>query len=258
MKIHVMTLAAVAALAAAPRVEAAQGIQLTQKISNGTSTQTLQIQLDNSHMRTELVNPASGTKQIVIFDGAKQVLYIVNSERKIYTEMTRADVDRMAAQLQSMRGMMANLPPAQRAQMEARMGGAGAPVKPEYKRAGTDHVGRWTCDKYEGYVNGTKTTELCTVPPTALGFAMADLDVTRQMADFYSKMAPQGADQVSSIGRLEDQGFSGFPVKRVITAGQSQITMEIVDASRTNLPDDVFTLPAGFTKQTMPTMGGGR
>jgi hypothetical protein len=256
VKFHVIMLAAAAVMAAAPRVDAAQGIQLTQKLTNGTNTQTLQIELDNSHMRTELVNPATGTKQIVIFDGAKQVLYIINSERKTYTEMTRADVDRMATQLQSMRGMMANMPPAQRAQMEARMGGAGAPVKPEYKRAGTDHVGRWTCDKYEGYVKGTKTTELCTVPPTSLGFAMADLDVTRQMADFYSKMAPQGADQVSSVGRLEDQGFSGFPVKRVITTGQSQITMEVVDASRTNLPDDAFTIPAGFTKQTMPMMGG--
>jgi hypothetical protein len=137
-------LAAAAVMAAAPRVDAAQGIQLTQKLTNGTNTQTLQIELDNSHMRTELVNPATGAKQIVIFDGAKQVLYIINSERKTYTEMTRADVDRMATQLQSMRGMMANMPPAQRAQMEARMGGAGAPLKPEYKRAGTDHVGRWT------------------------------------------------------------------------------------------------------------------
>jgi hypothetical protein len=249
-------LAAAAVMAAAPRVDAAQGIHLTQKLTNGTSTQTLQIELDNSHMRTELVNPVTGAKQIVIFDGEKQVLYIINSERKTYTEMTRTDVDRLATQLQSMRGMMANMPPAQRAQMEARMGGTGAPIKPEYKRTGTDHVGRWTCDKYEGYVNGAKTTELCTVPPTALGFAMADLDVTRQMADFYSKMAPQGADQVSSVGRLEDQGFSGFPVRRVITTGQSQITMEVTDAGRTNLPDDAFAIPAGFTKQTMPTMGG--
>ena len=106
------------------------------------------------------------------------------------------------------------------------------------------------------FVLSNPTALVADVGGTNVRFAMADLDVTRQMADFYSKMAPQGADQVSSVGRLEDQGFSGFPVKRVITTGQSQITMEVVDASRTNLPDDAFTIPAGFTKQTMPMMGG--
>jgi hypothetical protein len=252
-----MTMTAIAVLAAA-RADAAQGIQLTQKVTNGTNTQTIQIQLDDSHLKTETVNPASGAKQIVIFDGKAQVLYIINSERKTYTEMTRDDVDRMAAQLQSMRGMMANLPASQRAQMEARMGGAGQPVKPEYKRAGTDRVGRWTCDKYEGYVNGAKTTEVCTVSPTAFGFAQADLDITRQMADFYSKMAPTAADQLASVGDASAQGFSGLPVRRVVTAGQNQITLEIVDAARVTLPDDTFTIPAGLTKQAMPMMGGGR
>ena len=188
-------------------------------------------------MRAE-IGDAGGRRQVVLFDGARQVMDIVDVERKTYIEMTKADVERMATQMQGamamMQQQMATLPPAQRAQMEAMMRGRGMPgaapvAKTEYKRNGTDHVGRWTCDKYDGYQNGEKTSELCTVAPTALGFGLTDLDVSRQLAEFYSKLVPQQADQIISVGRIEDQGFAGFPVRRVFKIGAEPATMEVTD-----------------------------
>ncbi|MEO8481058.1 MAG: DUF4412 domain-containing protein [Acidobacteriota bacterium] len=129
----------------AGRADAADGIQLVQKMTTGTTSQTLQVQMDNTHMRTE----------------------------------------------------------------------------------------------------------------TALGFGMTDLDVTRQLADFYSKMVPQSADQIFSVGRMEDQGFSGFPVRHVFKIGPTQTTMEVTEAGRANIPASQFAVPAGFTKTEMPVIGMG-
>lgn len=270
---RLVPIAAAATLICSPavRAEAADGIQLVQTVTNGTTVQTFQIQMDNSHMRAE-IGDAAGKKQVILFDGTRQAVDIVDMDRKSYVEMTKADIDRMATQLQGamamMQQQMASLPPAQRAQMEAMMRGRGMPgatpvAKTEYKRSGTDRVGHWTCDKYDGYQNGEKTSEICTVPPTTLGFGMNDLDVSRQMAEFYSKLVPQQADQIVSVGRMEDQGFSGFPVRRVFKIGPNQATMEVTEARRANIPASQFAVPAGFTKNAMPsidTMGarGGR
>ena len=113
----------------------------------GTTTRTSQVQLERDRMRAEM-GSAGGETQIVIFDGAQQVLRVISPARKVYTEMTKADIDRMGAQLCSaMEGMkekIAQMPPEQRAKMEeamARMQGTGpaavAPAKPEYRRIGT-------------------------------------------------------------------------------------------------------------------------
>lgn len=260
----IATCAAGITLGASAPARAASGIDIVEQISDGTTPRTIHVQLDNTHMRTEITGP-NGASQVVIFDGANQVLYIVDLGRKTYTAMTRADVDRLGAQTQSamsaMQAQMANLPPAQRAQMEAMMKGRGMPgltppVKPEYKRNGTDKAGPWTCDKYDGYQNGEKTSEICTVSPSTLGFGLSDLDVTRQMAEFYSKLVPQAAGQISSVGKLEEQGFSGFPVKSSQTVVGRQITMQVTEAHRVTLPDSTFALPPGLTKQELPIGGG--
>ena len=125
-------IAAAAALVcgfAGPAV-AADGIQIVQKVTNGTTVQTFQIQMDNTHMRAEIAD-AAGRKQVILFDGTRQAVDIVDVERKSYVEMTKADIERVAAQMQgamaTMQQQMANLPPAQRAQMEAMMRGRGMP-----------------------------------------------------------------------------------------------------------------------------------
>ena len=51
--------------------------------------------------------------------------------------------------------------------MRGRGMGMAAPAK--RSRTGTDKVGKWTCDKYEGTANGQKVADLCTVDPTVLG-----------------------------------------------------------------------------------------
>jgi hypothetical protein len=246
-------------------LQAADGVLIVEKSTTGSSTTTNQIQIEKTRMRAETTGQ-NGEKQVILFDGTKQVLSIVNLDKKTYSEITKEDVDRLSGQMNDamamMQAQMANLPPAQRAQMEAMMkgrtGGPAQAPKTEYRKAGTDSVGKWTCDKYEGYQNNQKTVELCTVDPKTLGFGLADFEVSQQLAAFFGKLVPGGSQAMFQIGKLEDQGFSGVPVRRQ-TLGARPTTSELQDVTHQSFPDAIFAVPPGFEKEASPFGGrGGR
>jgi len=273
------TTLAAAALLFAGSAWAADGVLIVQKLTlNGHPPETHQIQLEQKRMRTQSTGP-DGKSVGMMFDSARQVMTIVTDANKTYMELTKADLDALSSQMSGamtqMQEAMKNLPPEQRARMEAmmkgRMGGAGAPGAPaaappkvEYKKVGTGTVGKWTCDKYEGYTNGQKTHEICTVDPKALGFTPADFQVTRDMMEFFKqfqKLQSGGGQQQSqmfALGTPEDQGFSGVPVRSVTTtATGSTVSFEITDVSRQSFPDSTFQVPAGYQKLDM-SAGRGR
>ena len=98
-------------------LQAAEGFLMVEKTVTGTATRTTQVQLERDRLRAEMSGP-TGETQIVVFDGPQQVLRIINVDRKLYTEMTKADADRMGAQANTVRAAMkekiAQLPPEQR------------------------------------------------------------------------------------------------------------------------------------------------
>lgn len=242
--------------------QAANGVLIVQRTTSGGTQTTNQVQIEPNRMRVETADP-SGTKLTVVFDGAKQVMYLIKLDQKSYNEISKADVDRIAGQMQDMmakmQAQMAGMPPEARAQIEAMMKGRGmgamaTPVQIEYRKTGTDRVGKWTCDKYEGYQNGQKASEICTVHPGALGLSESDFAVTRQFMDFFKKLIPQGAEQAFGLGQMEEQGFSGVPVKTTFSIGARTTTSEVTDVSRQTFPDSMFAVPAGFQKEDF--MGG--
>jgi hypothetical protein len=254
-----VAVAAAIAIASAPAA-AADGVLIAQKITNGDKTVTHQTQLEKTRMRSEM--DTNGRKVIVIFDGAAGVLRSIDEQAKTYTEITKADVERMSAQMSGamaqMQQQLQNLPPEQRARVEAMMqGGRGmigamAGPPPEYKKVGADTVGKWRCDKYEGTKNGEKASEICTVEPAALGFAAADFEVAKQLGDFFSKMMPPGMDALFRFGAAGPNGFSGIPVRSVsYRNGAPQTTAEITDITRQNFPESLFIVPPGFQKREM-------
>jgi hypothetical protein len=242
----------------AARLFAADGLLIVQKHTSGGTTKTNQIQIEQTRMRAE-TGGANGRSQIVIFDATAQVIRLIDPERKTYTELTKADIDRLGGAMAQLQEQMKNLPPEQRERMDAMMRGRGsmagaALAKTEYRKGGTDKVGKWTCDKYDGYRNDQKVSELCTVNPATLGVTTADFEIARQAAKFFQQLAPQNVDQMFSFGGAE-QGFSGIPVRSVTSVGQNQIATEVTDVARKTFSDDSYAIPAGFQKQAIP---GGR
>lgn len=240
---------------------AADGILVTEKTTTASKTETHQIQVERTRIRVEATNP-SGDPIVLIFDGAKQVLWMLDLNKKTYTELTKAEADAMGSQLSGamaqMQQAMQGMSPAERAQMEAMMRGrgmpamGGAPAPTEYRRAGADTVGSRACAKYDGYQGGQKTSELCTVEPAAMGFVAADFEVSTQMADFFSKLVPQATDSVFKLGAGGTGKFSGVPMRRVSAIGGRQTTSEVTGAVRQTFPESTFALPADFQKTKLP------
>ena len=251
-------LVAVICFAAWP-AQAADGVLIVSKTTSGGNTVITQTQMERDRVRVEIPG-RNGEKQAVIFDGARQVLWMVNYDRKTYSEMTKADIDALSGQMASVSSQMEealkNLPPAQRAQMEAMMKGRGAgggpSAKPEYRKTGTDKVGRWACDKYEGYRDGQKVSEVCAVDPAAIGVALTDFQAMNQLGSFFQKLMPQAGDRVFSIG----EGYSGVPVRRISFGGGSQTTTELTDVTRQAFAPSTFEVPPGYQKEAM--IGRGR
>jgi hypothetical protein len=246
---------------------AADGVLLAQKVTMGAGPATThQIQIEPRRMRVEMSGGMRGGAQTIVFDGTRGVMMMIDDARKTYSEITKADIDRMS---QMMSDALKSVPPEQRAQIEAMMRGRGgragamggaAAAKPEYRKAGTGTVGKWTCERYEAFTGGQKTGEICTVDPSARGFTAADFAITKDLAAFFEKLMPGNASQMFRIGTPEDQGFSGVPVRSTTTVAGQTITSEITDAKRQSFPDSLFQPPAGYQKQPSPfgAMGRGR
>ncbi len=250
---------------AATPLFASEGILIVQQRTTAGATQTSRIQIEKARMRAEVPGPA-GISQIVIFDSAAQVMRMIDAPNKSYTELTKAEVDRTADQMSGAMAMMQermkSMPPEQRAQMEAVMrgrGGAGAAAAPkiEYRKSGTDHVGKWTCQKYDGYQGEQKVSEICTVEPGVLGVSLADFEITKQMASFFQRFSPAASNQVLTIGS-PDLGFSGVPVRSHLSLGARKTTIEITEVTRKAFADDSYAVPAGFQKRPSPFAGRGR
>jgi hypothetical protein len=238
----------------------AQGILFVEQETRNGKTTTNQVQLDKTHMRAE--SHSSGDDVAFVYDAGAQVVRSINLDKKTYMEIDRSQIQQM--QQQAQRGLsqideqLKNLSPQQRAIVEQAMRGRGGvigataapPAKTEYRQAGMDKVGQWTCTKYEGFRGQDKVAEVCTVDPKEFGVTPADFDVARQLADFLKSMSPQMSDQTIVYGTAADQGYSGVPVRRTTyTGGKVASVSEIKEVRHENFPASTFEVPAGFRKE---------
>src|SRR5262245_19635816 len=75
----------IASCLAARTALAADGILIVEKTTNGAATHTSQIQIEKNRMRAEVVDQ-NGAKQLVVFDGAAQIMRLVDLDKKTYVE----------------------------------------------------------------------------------------------------------------------------------------------------------------------------
>jgi hypothetical protein len=246
---------------------ASGGLVITLKTTSGTDVVTTQMQFDATHMRAELASPGA-SKNVLVFDGTRQVMDVIDVDKKTYTEITKADVDALAAQMNAMMAQvqqrMGAMTPEQRKQVEGLMKGKGAPgaaaaVKPTYKKTGSSTVGKWKCDTYDGYTAERKTSEVCVADPKTLGLSARDFAISAQMADFFAKVNPQRATQMFTIGSAAERGYDGVPLRTVVLRPSGgSTTIEVADISHQDIPASAFALPSGLQKVNSPFAGRGR
>ena len=124
-----VTATCLATLLVGHAASAAQGVVIVEKTTVNGATETHQIQMTPQRMRADVAGPNGPTT--VVFDATKQVLYLINTDRMTYSELTKAEAEQMGAQLSGamtqMQEALKGMPPGQRAQVEAMMKGRGMP-----------------------------------------------------------------------------------------------------------------------------------
>jgi hypothetical protein len=181
---------------------------------------------------------------------------MINMEKKSYTEITKAEMQKMAQQMSAAMEKLKDMPPAQRAMMEKMMSGRGMPgagpaaAPIAYKASGSDKAGQWACSKYDGTRGADKVVELCTVEPKALGLTAADFEVAKQLAEFMKGIMPQVADQIATMGTPGEQGFSGYPIRQShFSNGKVTSVNELKEIKREAIPASAWQAPAGFKRE---------
>jgi hypothetical protein len=234
----------------------AQVTFIQKETRNGESI-TSQIQMDKDHIRADARN--GNDEAAFVFDVVSQTARMINLTQKSYMEVGKAEIDQISSMMAQVQEQLKNMPPDQRALVEQMMQGRGMPGLPaaqpkvNYRQAGSDKVGQWTCTKYEGFASEQKTSEVCTVDPKEFGLAASDFEAARQLAEMLKTFVPDLASAAFVNGTPNDQGYSGVPVRRTtFRNGAVDTVSEITEIRRGAIPASAFEVPAGFRKETMP------
>ncbi len=240
------------------------------------------VYIEGAKVRVE--SAAAMGKTVIIFDGDKQVMWIVQPDNS-YMEMTADSIARMAqmaggggmsgaqnaqmeAAMQRQQAALANLPPEQRAMaeqaMKGRMGamGGGAssgPVSYTYEaRGGSGKYGQFTCTKYDQMGNGKKSAEMCLAPTSELRLSANDMRAFQAMSKFMEPMRRMNprASQMATF----NETMPGFPVHSLMFDASDKPTYEdtLLSVEQKSVEGAMFTLPAGATKRDMMGGRGGR
>ena len=238
------------------------GVVLTVTETNlgDNKTRPMTVYLDTDRMK--VVND----KDIMIFRGDLKRMWAIEGDERKYTEMSPETVQQMSAQVSGamaqMQAQLAQLPPEQRAQIEAMMaqrGGAlAAPAQRQvtYTRAGGGKtVGAWRCEQYAKMVNGQKEEELCMAPIGSVGINADDLKVLESISTMMgpiTQQAPNRGDYLSLDAVNKAIGFQGIPLETVYYSdGKPERRNTVSKIDRTSIPASTFEIPPGFTKKEM-------
>ncbi len=203
-----------------------QGLTITMKETGPTGQTTPMLQTDATHARLDVPSLASQ----LLYESATKTLRLLVPLFRTYKEYTPATA-----------------PPRGGAAGD-RGQPAAAPIT--YRRAGSGKVRDWACTTYDGYRGTEKVVELCVADGAAIGVMAADFAIVQQAIDLAKPFAaPEVIERIPTYGNVANQGFAGFPIRRVtFRSGQTESTTEVTEIRRGAIPADNFSVPAGFTK----------
>jgi hypothetical protein len=211
--------------------------------------------LDAERVRMEMApSAASETPRVLIYRADRDLVWTVDEKRRTYSEMDRAVMQDMQAQ---MRANLGKMPPAQRTKMQAMLA---AGEKKERDRPTItptereDKVGGLACREFEVSRAGKKESEVCVAEWRVAGVTKADLEVVRKLGAFQEDafgggQARSGGEDVLTIFDELD----GIPVRvRSFRADQPRSEFRVVKIERKPLEPKLFEVPDGYTKRTLP------
>jgi hypothetical protein len=193
-----------------------------------------------------------------------QTLYTVDAKSKSFTKVDKAAITAMGARMKSamsqMQAQMANMPPAQRAQMEAMMGRQMGPPAAKPKReltntGKTEKTAGYTCAVWNETRDGVLDTQLCVVPPGSLKGGAELFAVMKEIGKFTRELTdalPRGP-RASTDNEYDYERLNGIPVITRDFAGGKAVRETRVTASRSEiLGAALFEVPKDYTQRKGP------
>jgi hypothetical protein len=222
----------------------------------------------------------------VIFRGDLNKAWVITPEKRTYMELTPETMRMFGGQIAGAQAQFnaaqaqleahwAQLPPGQRALVEAQLGGRGLGGPPggggpggagrgapqvTYVKAGPGKtVGSWRCDMYAKTVGDQKEEDVCIAPIASTGLTVADFRVLESFASFIAPVASSPVTTHDDYMNWNDMnkaiGFQGVPLDTTRYAGGRPTRQETVQKiERATIPANTFDLPPGLTKQDAPNI----
>lgn len=227
-------------------------------VKGGTGDAALsRIELSGNRMRTDAGNVS------MLFDGSSNRMIVLMHDKKKYMDMEKM-AETAGAAMAKAQAALANLPPAQRAMIEQQMGKhmpgmGGASIDVSITPTGAkDRVGSYSCDVYATSINGKRSSESCLTSLAAAGISSADAAAMRKAFEQLKALTEK-----MSAGMFKSP-LGGMPTDRFpvrITNyenGRAGATVELKSLTTSNVPAADFSIPAGYTEQSMGDTGRGR
>jgi hypothetical protein len=234
------TLAVALALSVLP-LSAAAGVLIEGK-SDGTDAQ--RIVLDGKRMRVD--GTEDGKKESVIFDGDARRMLRIDAAAKRWSEVTEKDLEQMQGELGR---AMEQLPPEQRAQLEASMGRARAAHPSTWTKTGRSGEAAGKKCEIHRLVAGEDVQEICVASWSAFGLTKGDFAALGAFEEFFSKLAMGGPPR----GAAAWGDLPGVPLVTWDVEGDERTeSFRATKVEKTRVAASEFQPPAGFTKDEKP------
>lgn len=222
--------------------------------------ETTTMYMGKDRMRTE--TGRSGTDEVFIFRGDRNLFWMIDAKEGTYTEITKEDMKRLKGRMDEARRsyeeQMKQIPPEQRRMMESMMKGR-MPQQPEkttYRKAASGvRVNRWICDRYDGYRGTEKKEEVWTADPGQFNIRPEEIKVFDDARAFMEEISKEAMPfvRVDKDAGRKGGDYSGVPVRVIRYAnGEKREWTELSEVSHKDVPPALFELPAGVKKKDMP------
>jgi|GEM_PF-2432300 uncharacterized protein DUF4412 len=213
--------------------------------------------------KLKIENKNKNGKVTVIYNALKEKITIITENDKTFMVLNKEMIanlnKQMNGMMEQMKQQFANLPDAQRQQMEKMMSEKMGGVNVNYTVKNTGEkkkINQWNTTKYNLNANEELKSEIWAAPYSSVGIKEEDMAVMKSFSEFMN-------DLLKSIPMAQKDPFSavydelkGIPIK-TINASDNTVS-ELVSVKDYSATDTDFDIPTGYTEKKIPMAGGGR
>lgn len=269
-----LSAALIAAMVLAPSLAAAGLDVKTRTVGAGEEAGSSRMRTDGDHLRIDTEAPPSGQGATsMVFDANREVLYVLRHGDRTYVEIdknfAKALGEKMAEAQRLMQAQLEKMPPEQRAMMEKMMKSGAMPFpnpRETKKRDPLEALNTGEGDTVDGKPctifalsrGGEAKGDVCVASWDSVGISPTDIQALKKLGSFQARMTESfagsmpGADQPFELLERVD----GFPLRTRRSEG-GKVTSETFfeEIAQADVADDVFEVPAGYTKKELGGAG---